>query len=1270
MKLPRPCLGISLCIAGLAGLLLSVTTAGAQLTPEQAAEMLLNSARKAYNEKNYPFAASKFREFLGKFGGHKDAPAARYGLALVLIEGFDKNYNEARDLLQNVAAVKDFPDRPFVLYYLGTAARGQGLGELQLAQGKSPQDAKKYQAAASQRFGEAATFFAQALDAFGKQTVPATGADLPPAAQWAARARCEFAEALLRNGKHKEAQAAAAPFLKDPVLSRSACREHGMYYHGYASLLLKDIPQAQKSLSLLAPFKQPVFGNHARYLLARSHHVADERTDAAAQYDGVVADFVAARAAAAKQMQQEAKKVQADPLFRAELEALLKGPIPDHVARSQFYLAVLMYEGGKFADARGRFAEFLKQYPQTPLRTEAELRIGFCQVQMKEYADATRTLQPLVDRDPRLSDQVLLWLGKAQAGTAPDTAANPKGYEQTIQTAINTLRQAADRAQKLQDQDPEARGRRAEILLEIADQLQHIKQGKEAAAIYNQLLAEKALPERTEEVTHRLALALHVAGDYSQSDQVCERFRTQFPQSPLMPAVLFCAAENSFFRIVALEKTVSALDRDKQVPPLFEEAIKRFSALVSKYPEYPKINLARYSLGLTLYRKGTLDKAYQVLSEIAPPERVGEVGLASYLMADCVLRQVPVVVPEDALAAGKMEEQLKSSADLLEAFINANPRNVQVPDALIKLGLCHQRLASLTATPAERNKALQAARIAYERVFAPDFKGIPQVAQAILERAKCMAQMGDMNGATNELRRFINDPLKGYTQVAPMALIQLATYLRAQNRAAEAADVLAKARDTYEAALAKDPTRAHWAGLLRYHQGVALREAGKLPEARGLFDSVIKTAPNRPEANEAALRFGQCLKDEGQQRLDTATKLRGGGKKEDRPKAQQLTTEGIKNLNEAVTYLEGHADRLRKQEAQQDVCARMLYDAAWGARLLAEPEIADARGKMAQELIKKVSDKTAKLPVPDVPLEKVPLQPAEKKARSLYQVLIDAFPDLPIATEARFELAELLADRREHEPAVKLLNEVLDKEPSQELTEKIRLRLGGIQAAKGNLKAALAQFDAVAKNPKSALAGWAHYRAGEALLADKQPDAAIKRLVIFRDQGPYQNQPGLSDRALLRLGFAYALTKQWEPSRQAYERLVGAFPNSAWQDDARYGIGWSFQQQKNLDAAVNAYTQVTGRTVTELAAKAQLQIGLCRLEQKRYADAANALLVIPFTYDYPELKAAARFEASRAYIENKQPDLAKKQLEILLQEFPGTPWADAAKERLATIKGK
>src|SRR4051812_4986906 len=47
--------------------------ASAQVNPDQAADMLLNSARKAYNEKNYPFARDRFKEFLTKFGANKNA---------------------------------------------------------------------------------------------------------------------------------------------------------------------------------------------------------------------------------------------------------------------------------------------------------------------------------------------------------------------------------------------------------------------------------------------------------------------------------------------------------------------------------------------------------------------------------------------------------------------------------------------------------------------------------------------------------------------------------------------------------------------------------------------------------------------------------------------------------------------------------------------------------------------------------------------------------------------------------------------------------------------------------------------------------------------------------------------------------------------------------------------------------------------------------------------------------------------------------------------
>jgi TolA-binding protein len=144
--------------------------------------------------------------------------------------------------------------------------------------------------------------------------------------------------------------------------------------------------------------------------------------------------------------------------------------------------------------------------------------------------------------------------------------------------------------------------------------------------------------------------------------------------------------------------------------------------------------------------------------------------------------------------------------------------------------------------------------------------------------------------------------------------------------------------------------------------------------------------------------------------------------------------------------------------------------------------------------------------------------------------------------------------------------------------------------------------------------------------------------------------------------------KQWDQSRQAHETLIARFGNSPWVHEARYGIGWAWQNQKQYDQAINIYSQVTSGTATEIAAKAQLNIGLCRLEQKRYLEAANAFLVVSSTYDYPEVNAIALTEAARAYAELKQHDQAARLLKRVIKDHPQSKWAEVAKERLAALQ--
>ncbi|MGH7173975.1 MAG: tetratricopeptide repeat protein, partial [Gemmataceae bacterium] len=1160
-------------------------------------------------------------------------------------------------------------------YYLGLSQRGLGTKALAQALAK-PREANQHRNTARQRFEEANKHFAAAVAAFTARIPKTANApkETPIELEWAARARCDRAEMLLRIRKAKEARTVAEPFLQDAQLRKSRYRGLGLYYHGFACFLLKDHLAAGRSLSLLTPFTDPVFGTHARYLLARVHHASGERQEALAHYQGVVADHQKRKRAAVETLKQ-AERFKNDPQEKARLEQLVRGPVPDHVMRATFFLGVMQYEDGKFAEAIAHLNAFRQLAPRSPLAAEAMLRVGFCQVRLRQFAEARKTLQPLADKEPRLADQALLWIAKAQAGAADP--ANRAAYVQALKTALDTFRKAGDRANQIANSDPAAKPRRGEIFLEMADTQQLAQQYKEAAATYNQILNEKLLPPREEEVLQHLATALHLAGDYKESDKVCLRFRDTHPKSVLLPAVLFRHAENAYFSALAAEKLSNPADRTREKNRWTDEAIKRYQVVIQKYPEFAHVNVARYGLGLAYYHKGDLDKAKETLEAIPVADRNGDLALVSYQLADILIRQAPADA-DDALAAGKLEEQLKGAITLLEGFTSNQPKAPQTADALFKLGHCQQRLASLLAQPPDRAKALAAARTAYEQIL-QRFPKDPIQPNALFERAKILARNKDINGAINELRRFLNDPLKK-AAVAPMAVLQLATLLRGQNKAQEAAKVLDECRKQHEQNLLKDATRAAWVPLLQYHHGVALREAGKRQEAKAILDLVVRQSAGRPEAAQAALRAGQCLKEDGRQKIAEAKKrlAQSNLSAADRANVEKKLDEGMKDVRDAVQYFVQQSEQLRKKEPASEAVARMLYEAAWGSRLLAEEEIEAARRKIQHDLWQKKRDEVAKktplgrqppfVAAPEIPLKMVPLQPAETQARKLYQTLIQSFPDLTINADALFELAELLSERGEHDAAIKLLRDAIDKEPSAELTDKIRVRLGDCLLRKGDAKAALAQFEPIAANAKSAQRAQAKYRAGECHLRLDAPAEAIKHLAVFRDQGPFQNLPGLTDRALLRLGYALGLLKQWNASRQAYEQVVNRFGSGPWVHEARYGIGWAYQNLNQYDNAVNAYNQLINNVATELAARAQMNIGLCRLAQKRYAEASTALLVVPFTYDYPHLNALALVEAARAFSENKQNQQAIKLLERVLRDHADSESAKVARQRLEELK--
>jgi TolA-binding protein len=1068
------------------------------------------------------------------------------------------------------------------------------------------------------------------------------------------KAAASLAEAtkLLGAGKYKEARNLLAPLLKDDGKNRDD-RDRALYYHGFACFMLKEDAAAGRSLSRLAPFEQAPFGLHARYLLARVHHRQDEKAEAVAQYQAVLAAHETAKSNAAEALKQP-DALKDDPGEKARLEAIVAAPTPDFVSRAAFYLGVLDYEAGRFAEARSHFADFLGQQQKSPLKTDARLFQGMCEVQMQLHADAVETLTPLAEDASSKSAWALWWLGKAQAGNAdPD---DEEAVRAALAKGIAAIRRAADSAK--QGKEPEG-----EILLDLAELDIAAGEHKEAAALFGQVLDKQLLPTRAEEILQRDATALNLAGEYVQCEKACAKFEKAYPRSPLLPEILFRRAESAAFL---------ARSDPKEAARLEEIAASAYRRVFEQYPDFHNANLARNGLALVQYRREEYDKARTVLEGIPAVDYGGELVYCPLLLADCLIRTTAAKA-DDALAAGRIEEQLTHAAALLEEFADRQPDDPHVPDALLRLGLCRQRLAAQIAQPEERKKMLEAARETYDRILV-DYPLNDVRTRAAFERARCLARLDDQDGAINRLRPFASDPL-AKDPIAPLAVLQMATLLRSQdNKAAIAAKLLAACRKRHEKSLHDDPARASWVPLLLFHHAAALQEAGQFAEARALFDAVIHDYPERPEAADALLFRGQCLRDEGGQKVDQANQLLGAPdtKPPAAEAARKSIEEGQRMIREAAEYFEKQAAAMAKKDPVPEVRARLLYQAAWSYRNFGNDEADAVRKQKQEELRTKVQKEAAakvpegrpppEVPPPDVPLAKVDVQPSEKKARALYQELIDAFPDLPLANRCRLELAEHHAARDDFAPAIKLLKDGLDREPAPELSDRLRLRLGACLSAQGNAKAALTQFEAVARNPEGEFAAHARYLAADNLLGRSEWEPALKYLMPFRDEEKFQNAGVFTNLSLVRLGHALASLKRWDDSRKTLAQQIERFPDDVWTAEAHYATGWGWQQEKKYDEALEAYAPLLAGVKSPAVARAQVQTGVCLLLRKKFAESIEALSAV--SPEFPDLYALALLELAHAHARLKQTDQATRLLQQVVKDYPKTAWADAAKKEL------
>ncbi|MCY2925052.1 MAG: tetratricopeptide repeat protein, partial [Planctomycetota bacterium] len=288
------------------------------------------------------------------------------------------------------------------------------------------------------------------------------------------------------------------------------------------------------------------------------------------------------------------------------------------------------------------------------------------------------------------------------------------------------------------------------------------------------------------------------------------------------------------------------------------------------------------------------------------------------------------------------------------------------------------------------------------------------------------------------------------------------------------------------------------------------------------------------------------------------------------------------------------------------------------------------------------------------------------KAVEAYKKLLSKFSSSKLSAPARVELAGLLYLDKKYDEAGKLASEVIaDGSADAKTRTAAQYRLGWCLAETGEqAKAAKIFVDLVSASPSDPLAASATFRAGVCFAAGGASKDAQKWLSDVIEKYPADE---VVPAARLKLGEVYAAGNEWAKSAETYKTFIEKHPADKALYMALFGLGWAMENQGNYDEARKQYTDVSAKTNSPTAARAQFQIGECYFAQKQYESAVKELLKVSIIYNYPEWSAKAHLEAGRAFESLNQPEMAKKQYTECINQAKGSDVAKVAATRLKAL---
>jgi TolA-binding protein len=534
--------------------------AAANPPPGNLEQVLLDRALCQAQLDKFAEAAAEFGEFRKKYPQSKQIGEATYREAFALhkLGKFDESRRLAEGIAQPAPELVD----PIAelqaenLFLLGKYPEAQkGFAEL-LAKTKDADDDRAMRF--TLRLGQAA-YYTQNYDEAVKRLGPLS--DKPKVGQDAALRPAIFlyGDALLQQGKHKEAAAALAKY----VAVAEGDKREAQFKQGLAQLRADD-PAAEQTLAAVAngPGDSP-WATRAQFEYGQLLYKKGSKPEAAAALNKVMAANPPAELAAPAAyllgwVDFDAKRY----AEAAQRWGQLLQQHPGHAlaADATFQRGVALREAGQHAEALAAFQAYAGANPEGQHRAKAMQLSAASQTALGQHDAAAKTLAALADDEKLATDAVLYDLAWARRALK-DTAGAQASYQRLLKQFPQSKLTAAART-------------------ELAELLYADGKHAEAATLLEAVVADKAADPRTlTAASYRLAWCYDKLEQPGKAAAAFATFAAAHPDDPLAATAL-------------LQAGASAAEEGK-----FDAAAKSLSEMLAKFPQHEQAPVALLKLG-------------------------------------------------------------------------------------------------------------------------------------------------------------------------------------------------------------------------------------------------------------------------------------------------------------------------------------------------------------------------------------------------------------------------------------------------------------------------------------------------------------------------------------------------------------------------------------------------------------------------------------------------------------------------------------------------